>query len=52
MARNWEEERQLDLERVRRNLEAWDLAMTKLQDSIEKAETVMLGTRPSSGDLN
>ena len=52
MARSWEEERQRDLERVRRSFEAWDHAMIKLYDSTEKAETVMLGTRPSSGDLN
>ena len=52
MARSWEEERQRDLEKVRRSFLAWDHAMTKLHDSIEKAETVMLGTRPSSSDLN
>ena len=52
MAWSWEEERQRDLEKVRRSFEAWDHAMTKLHDSIERAETVMLGTRPSSGDLN
>ena len=52
MARSWEEERQRDLEKVRRSFEAWDHAMTKLHDSIERAETVMLGTRPGSSDLN
>ena len=52
MARSWEEERQRDLEEVRRSFEAWDHAMTKLHDSIEKAETVMRGTRSSSSDLN
>jgi len=52
MARSWEEERQRDLEKVRRSFEAWDHAMTKLHDSIERAETVMLGTRPSRSDLN
>lgn len=52
MARSWEEERQRDLEKVRRSFEAWDHAMTKLHDSIEKAETVMLGTGPSRADLN
>ena len=52
MARSWEEERQRDLEKVRRSFEAWDHAMTKLHDSVERAETVMLGTRPSSSDLN
>ena len=51
MARSWEEERQRDLEKVRRSFEAWDHAMTKLPDSVERAETVMLGTRPSSSDL-
>jgi len=52
MARSWEEERQRDLEKVRRSFEAWDHAMTKLHDSIERVETVMLGTRPGSSDLN
>ena len=52
MARSWEEERQRDLEKVRRSFEAWDHAMTKLHDSIERAETVMLGTRSGSSDLN
>ena len=52
MARSWEEERQRDLEKLRRSLEAWDHAMTKLHDSIERAETVMLGTRPGSSDIN
>ena len=52
MARNWEEDRQRDLEKVRRSFEAWDHAMTKLHDSIERAETVMLGTRPGRRDLN
>lgn len=52
MARSWEEERQRDLEKVRRSFDAWDHAMTKLYDSIEKAETVMLGTGPSRADLN
>ena len=52
MARSWEEERQRDLEKVRRSFEAWDHAMTKLHDSIERAETVMLGTRPGSSGLN
>ena len=52
MARSWEEERQRDLEKVRRSFEAWYHAMTKLHDSIEKAETVMLGTRSGSSDLN
>ena len=52
MARSWEEERQRDSEKVRRSFEAWYHAMTKLHDSIEKAETVMLGTRSGSSDLN
>ena len=52
MARSWEEDRQRDLEKVRRSFEAWDHAMTKLHDSIERAETVMLGTRSGSSDLN
>ena len=52
MARSWEEDRQRDLEKVRRSFEAWDHAMTKLHDSIERAETVMLGTRPGRSDLN
>ena len=52
MARSWQEERQRDLEKVRRSFEAWDHAMTKLHDSIERAETVMLGKRPGSSDLN
>ena len=52
MARSWKEERQRDLEKVRRSFEAWDHAMTQLHDSIEKAETVMLGTRPSRSKLN
>ena len=52
MARSWEEDRQSDLEKVRRSFEAWDHAMTKLHDSIERAETVMLGTRPGRSDLN
>ena len=52
MARSLEEERQRDLEKVRRSFDAWDHAMTKLHDSIEKAETVMLGTRPSRADLD
>ncbi|MAV68269.1 MAG: hypothetical protein CBC82_04050 [Cellvibrionales bacterium TMED122] len=52
MARSWEEDRQRDLEKVRRSFDAWDHAMTKLYDSIEKAETVMLGTRPSRADLD
>ena len=33
-----EEERQRDLEKVRRSFEAWDHAMTKLHDSIERAD--------------
>jgi hypothetical protein len=52
MARSWEEERQRDLEKVRRSFEAWDHAMTKFHDSVERAETVMLDTRPSRSDLN
>ena len=52
MAGSREEERQRNLEKGRRSLEAWDHAMTKLHDSIERAETVMLGTQPSSSDLN
>ena len=52
MARSWEEDRQRDLEKVRRSFEAWDHAMTKLHDSIERAETVMLSTRPGRSDLN
>ena len=52
MARSWEEERQRDLEKVRRSFETWDHAMTKLHDSIEKAESVILGTRPGRSDLN
>ncbi|MFL2502207.1 MAG: hypothetical protein ACJ0Q1_04735 [Luminiphilus sp.] len=52
MARSWEEDRQRDLEKIRRSFEAWDHAMTKLHDSIEKAETFMVGTRVSKVDLN
>ena len=52
MARSWEEKRQRDLEKVRRILEAWDHAMTKLDDSIERGETVMLGARRGGSDLN
>lgn len=52
MARSWEEERQRGLEKVRRSFEAWDHALTKLHDSIERAEAVIFGTRPSSSDLN
>ena len=52
MARSWEEDRQRDHEKVRRSFEAWDHAITKLHDSIERAETVMLGTRPGRSDLN
>ena len=52
MARSWEEERRRDLEKIRRSFETWDHAMTKLHDSIEKAETVMFGTRPGRSDLN
>ena len=52
MAPSWEGERQRDLEKVRRSFDGWDHAMSKLHDSIERAETVMLGTRPSSSDAN
>ena len=52
MARSWKEERQRDLEKVRRSFEAWDHAVTKSHDSVERAETVMLGTRPGRSDLN
>ena len=52
MARSWEEERLRDLEKIRRSFETWDHAMTRLHDSIEKAETVMFGTRPGRSDLN
>ena len=37
IARSWEEERQRDLEKVRRSFEIWGHATTKLHDSIEKA---------------
>ena len=52
MARSWEQERQRYFEKVRRSFQAWDHAMIKLHDSIERAETMMLGTRPGSSDLN